>query len=102
MEEMQLATGNPVYRHLFDFWLKIFAVSFGLGVVSGIVMAFQFGTNWSVPAEKTGSIQGPPSAAWQRGDVGAKECRSRWRLWWSSSRFSCSLRAFGRTRFRTR
>jgi cytochrome bd-type quinol oxidase subunit 1 len=59
MEGMQLATGNPVYQRLFDFWIKIFAVSFGVGVVSGIVMAFQFGTNWSVLAEKTGPIQGP-------------------------------------------
>lgn len=53
------ATGNPIYRTLFDFWLKIFAVSFGMGVVSGIVMAFQFGTNWSVLSERTGPIQGP-------------------------------------------
>ncbi len=59
IEGMALASGNPVYRRLFDFWLKVFAVSFGMGVVSGIVMAFQFGTNWSVMAEKTGSIQGP-------------------------------------------
>jgi cytochrome bd ubiquinol oxidase subunit I len=59
LEGMRLATGNPLYRRLFDFWLKIFAVSFGMGVVSGIVMAFQFGTNWSVLAEKTGPIQGP-------------------------------------------
>jgi cytochrome d ubiquinol oxidase subunit I len=59
MEGMSLATGNPIYRRLFDFWLKVFAVSFGMGVVSGIVMAFQFGTNWSVLSEKTGSIQGP-------------------------------------------
>jgi len=59
MEGMWLATGNPVYRRLFDFWIKIFAVSFGMGVVTGIVMAFQFGTNWSVLAEKPGPIQGP-------------------------------------------
>jgi cytochrome bd ubiquinol oxidase subunit I len=59
IEGMSLATGNPVYRPLFDFWLKVFAVSFGMGVVSGIVMAFQFGTNWSVLSERTGSIQGP-------------------------------------------
>ena len=52
-------TGNPVYRRVFDFWLKVFALSFGMGVVSGIVMAFQFGTNWSVLAERTGPIQGP-------------------------------------------
>jgi cytochrome bd ubiquinol oxidase subunit I len=59
IEGMWLATGNPVYRRVFDFWLKVFALSFGMGVVSGIVMAFQFGTNWSVLAERTGSIQGP-------------------------------------------
>ena len=59
IEGMQLATGNPVYRRVFDFWLKVFAVSFGMGVVSGIVMAFQFGTNWSVLSEKMGAIQGP-------------------------------------------
>jgi len=59
MEGMWLTTGNPVYRRLFEFWIRIFAVSFGMGVVTGIVMAFQFGTNWSVLAENTGSIQGP-------------------------------------------
>lgn len=59
LEWRHQATGNPVYRSLFDFWVKIFAVSFGMGVVSGIVMAFQFGTNWSVLSEKTGPIQGP-------------------------------------------
>src|SRR5271170_1534074 len=55
----RLANGTPVYRRVFDFWLKVFALSFGMGVVSGIVMAFQFGTNWSVLAERTGPIQGP-------------------------------------------
>ena len=59
MEGVHLTTGNPLYRRVFDFWLKVFAVSFGMGVVSGIVMAFQFGTNWSVLAERTGPIQGP-------------------------------------------
>jgi cytochrome d ubiquinol oxidase subunit I len=59
IEGTRLATGNPVYRRVFDFWLKVFALSFGMGVVTGIVMAFQFGTNWSVLAEKTGPIQGP-------------------------------------------
>jgi cytochrome d ubiquinol oxidase subunit I len=59
IEGMRLATGNPVYRRIFDFWIRIFAVSFGMGVVTGIVMAFQFGTNWGVLAERTGSIQGP-------------------------------------------
>jgi cytochrome d ubiquinol oxidase subunit I len=59
IEGMSLFTGRPIYRRVFDFWLKVFAVSFGMGVVSGIVMAFQFGTNWSILAERTGSIQGP-------------------------------------------
>ena len=47
VEGMRLATGDPVYRRVFDFWLQVFALSFAMGVVSGIVMAFQFGTNWS-------------------------------------------------------
>jgi cytochrome bd ubiquinol oxidase subunit I len=59
IEGMRLATGNALYRRVFDFWLKVFALSFGMGVVTGIVMAFQFGTNWSVLAARTGSIQGP-------------------------------------------
>lgn len=59
IEGMRLATGNQIYRRVFEFWLRVFALSFGMGVVSGIVMAFQFGTNWSVLAERTGSIQGP-------------------------------------------
>jgi cytochrome d ubiquinol oxidase subunit I len=59
LEGVRLRTGNELYRRVFDFWLKLFALSFGMGVVSGIVMAFQFGTNWSVLAERTGPIQGP-------------------------------------------
>src|ERR1700728_2843341 len=59
LEGLHLATGRPVYRRLFDFWLKIFGVAFGLGVVSGIVMAFEFGTNWSELSRRTGPIQGP-------------------------------------------
>jgi cytochrome bd ubiquinol oxidase subunit I len=59
IEGARLVTGNALYRRVFDFWLKIFALSFGMGVVTGVVMAFQFGSNWSVLAEKTGSIQGP-------------------------------------------
>jgi cytochrome d ubiquinol oxidase subunit I len=59
IEGMRLGTGDPVYRRVFDFWLKVFALSFGMGVVTGIVMAFQFGTNWSGLSERTGPIQGP-------------------------------------------
>ena len=54
-----LRTGNPLYRNLFRFWVKVFAVSFGLGVVSGIVMSYQFGTNWSRFSEFAGNVLGP-------------------------------------------
>ena len=53
-EALGLVTGRPVYRGMFEFWLKIFGVAFGLGVVSGIVMGFQFGTNWSVLSKMSG------------------------------------------------
>ena len=59
LEALGIATGRPVYRVIFEFWLKIFGVAFGLGVVSGIVMAFQFGTNWSLLSRMSGPIQGP-------------------------------------------
>ena len=59
LEALHLWSGRPVYRVVFEFWLKIFGVAFGLGVVSGIVMGFQFGTNWSVLARMSGPIQGP-------------------------------------------
>ena len=59
LEALHVATGRPAYRLVFEFWLKIFAVAFGIGVVTGIVMAFQFGTNWSVLARLFGPIQGP-------------------------------------------
>jgi cytochrome d ubiquinol oxidase subunit I len=54
-----LKTKRTLYRELYLFWLKIFAVSFALGVVSGIVMSFQFGTNWAALSEKAGNILGP-------------------------------------------
>src|SRR5437868_1920815 len=59
LEALHLGTGRPAYREVFEFWLKVFGVAFGLGVVSGIVMAFQFGTNWSVLSRMSGPIQGP-------------------------------------------
>ncbi len=59
IEAMHLATGRPAYRVVFDFWLKIFGIAFGLGVISGIVMAFEFGTNWSELSRASGPIQGP-------------------------------------------
>jgi cytochrome d ubiquinol oxidase subunit I len=59
LEVLYQLTGRPTYRVVFEFWLKIFAVAFGIGVVTGIVMAFQFGTNWSVLSRISGPIQGP-------------------------------------------
>jgi cytochrome bd ubiquinol oxidase subunit I len=59
LETMHLLTGRSVYQVLFHFWLKIFGIAFGLGVVSGVVMAFQLGTNWSVLSNMSGPIQGP-------------------------------------------
>lgn len=54
-----LRTRDTIWRDMFFFWMKIFAISFGMGVVSGIVMSFQFGTNWSVLSERAGHILGP-------------------------------------------
>ncbi len=51
--------GQAVYLDLFNYWKKIFAIAFGMGVVSGIVMSYQFGTNWSVFSDKTGPVLGP-------------------------------------------
>lgn len=59
LEGLWLATGRNVFLALFNYWKKIFAISFGMGVVSGIVMSYQFGTNWSVFSDKTGPILGP-------------------------------------------
>jgi cytochrome bd ubiquinol oxidase subunit I len=59
LEGLWLRTGRAAYLELFNFWKKIFAVAFGMGVVSGIVMSYQFGTNWSVFSDKTGPVLGP-------------------------------------------
>ncbi len=62
LEALWLWTGRELFISLFNYWLKIFAVAFGMGVVSGIVMSYQFGTNWSAFADKTGPIIGPMMA----------------------------------------
>src|SRR5690554_2262919 len=59
LEASWLKTGNPIYRDLYHFWMRIFAVNFGMGVVSGLVMAYQFGTNWSYFSDFAGGITGP-------------------------------------------
>lgn len=56
---MYLKTRVTLWRELYLFWMKIFAVSFALGVVSGIVMSFQFGTNWSELSTRAGDVLGP-------------------------------------------
>ena len=58
LEALHLISGRPIYRQVFEFWLKIFSVAFGLGVVTGVVMGFQFGMNWSEMSRQTGPIQG--------------------------------------------
>jgi cytochrome d ubiquinol oxidase subunit I len=59
LEALWLKTGKPVYLDLYKYWLKIFAVTFAMGVVSGIVMAYQFGTNWAVFSDRAGPVIGP-------------------------------------------
>jgi cytochrome d ubiquinol oxidase subunit I len=59
LEGLHFFTRRAVYLRLSQFWLRIFAVSFGMGVVSGIVMPFQFGTNWSRYSDLTADVVGP-------------------------------------------
>jgi cytochrome d ubiquinol oxidase subunit I len=59
LEALWLRTGRDTYLTLFRYWLKIFAITFAMGVVSGIVMSYQFGTNWSAFSDKTGPVIGP-------------------------------------------
>lgn len=62
LEGLWLRSGKQVYLDLFRFWIKIFAITFAMGVVSGIALSYQFGTNWSVFSDKTGPVIGPPMA----------------------------------------
>lgn len=59
LEGLWLKTGRAVYMDLFKYWIKIFALVFAMGVVSGIVMSYQFGTNWAVFSDRAGPIIGP-------------------------------------------
>ena len=59
LEGLWLKTGRDVYLILYRYWLKIFAIAFAMGVVSGSVMSYQFGTNWSVFSDKAGPVIGP-------------------------------------------
>ena len=59
LEGLHYKTGNAVYARLSEFWIKVFAIAFGMGIVSGIVMSFQFGTNWSNFSFATANFLGP-------------------------------------------
>jgi cytochrome bd ubiquinol oxidase subunit I len=56
MEGAHIITGREILFRISSFWIKIFSVAFGMGVVSGIVMPFQFGTNWSRYSEVTANV----------------------------------------------
>ena len=59
LEGLHLATGREIYFRISTFWIKIFSVAFGMGVVTGIVMPFQLGTNWSRYADATANVLSP-------------------------------------------
>jgi len=59
LEALWLRTGRALYLDLYKYWLKIFAVVFAMGVVSGIVMSYQFGSNWAVFSDRAGPVIGP-------------------------------------------
>ena len=63
MEGLFLRTGKPIYEQMTRFWIKIFALIFGIGVATGIVMEFEFGTNWAVYSRYVGDIFGSALAA---------------------------------------
>ena len=62
LEALWLRTGKQVYLDLFKYWIKIFSIGFAMGVVSGLVMSYQFGTNWSQFSAKAGPVVGPVMA----------------------------------------
>ena len=59
LEALWLKTGKPIYMDIAQHWSKIFAVSFGMGVVSGVVLSYEFGTNWSELSRRGGNVIGP-------------------------------------------
>src|SRR5919201_2198156 len=59
LEGIHLFTGRGIYVRVSMYWIRIFSVAFGVGVVSGVIMPFQFGTNWSRFADTAGDVVGP-------------------------------------------
>src|SRR5512137_669903 len=57
-EALWLKTGNPLYHQLARFWTKVFALTFAIGVATGIVMEFEFGTNWAAYSRYVGDVFG--------------------------------------------
>jgi cytochrome d ubiquinol oxidase subunit I len=62
LQTLALRTGRPHYNRAVHFWARIFAINFGMGVVTGIPMEFQFGTNWAAFAQTAGGVIGQPLA----------------------------------------
>lgn len=59
LESLWLKTKDPAYKQLYLFWVKVFALGFGMGIVTGIPLSYQFGTNFSGLSEAAGSVLGP-------------------------------------------
>jgi cytochrome d ubiquinol oxidase subunit I len=59
LEGIWLVTGREAFVRLYLFWVKVFAISFGMGVVSGVVLSYEIGTNWSAFSAKAGPVLGP-------------------------------------------
>ncbi|PKY11127.1 cytochrome d terminal oxidase subunit 1 [Acidithiobacillus marinus] len=62
MESVYVITGKPIYKEMTQFWGKLFAINFALGVATGLTMEFEFGTNWSMYSHFVGDIFGTPLA----------------------------------------
>src|ERR1044071_9791125 len=99
LEALWLWTGRSVYLDLFKYWLKIFALSFGMGVVSGIVMSDQFGTNWSVFSDRAGPLISWRRSQWRSAPSSRPSgscrptagCRRRRATPWATTASSCRL-----------
>jgi len=63
MEALWLATDKPIYHQMARFWTKVFALTFAIGVATGIVMEFEFGTNWATYSRYVGDVFGSALAA---------------------------------------
>ena len=62
LEGLWLITRREAFQRLYLFWLKIFAISFGMGVVTGVVLSYELGTNWSVFSRATAGVNWPPAS----------------------------------------